>query len=44
MAVSRVVPDLKSKSLEEAKAFYTDVLGLQKLRHPPVPICEHLAA
>jgi catechol 2,3-dioxygenase-like lactoylglutathione lyase family enzyme len=29
MAVSRVVPDLESKSLEEAKAFYTDVFGLQ---------------
>jgi catechol 2,3-dioxygenase-like lactoylglutathione lyase family enzyme len=29
MAVSRVVPDLKSKSLEEAKAFYTHVLGLR---------------
>lgn len=29
MAVSRVVPDLKSRSLEEAKAIYTDVLGLQ---------------
>jgi catechol 2,3-dioxygenase-like lactoylglutathione lyase family enzyme len=29
MAVSRVVPDLKSTSLEKAKAFYTQVLGLQ---------------
>jgi catechol 2,3-dioxygenase-like lactoylglutathione lyase family enzyme len=29
MAVSRIVPDLKSDSLEEAKAFYTRVLGLQ---------------
>ena len=29
MAVSRVVPDLKSTSLAEAKAFYTQVLGLQ---------------
>ena len=28
MAVSRVVPDLKSTSLEEAKTFYTDVFGL----------------
>ena len=29
MAVSRVVPDLTSTSLEQAKAFYTHVLGLQ---------------
>jgi len=29
MAVTRVVPDLKSTSLEKAKAFYTQVLGLQ---------------
>jgi catechol 2,3-dioxygenase-like lactoylglutathione lyase family enzyme len=29
MAVSRVVPDLKSTKLEEAKAFYTEVFGLQ---------------
>jgi catechol 2,3-dioxygenase-like lactoylglutathione lyase family enzyme len=29
MAVSRIVPDLKSESLEDAKAFYTRVLGLQ---------------
>jgi catechol 2,3-dioxygenase-like lactoylglutathione lyase family enzyme len=29
MAVSRIVPDLKSMSLEAAKAFYTEVLGLQ---------------
>src|SRR4030042_496823 len=29
MAVNRVVPDLKSKSLEEATAFYMHVLGLQ---------------
>jgi catechol 2,3-dioxygenase-like lactoylglutathione lyase family enzyme len=29
MAVIRVVPDLNSTSLEEAKAFYTRVLGLQ---------------
>ncbi len=29
MAVRRVVPDLNSTSLEEAKAFYTQVLGLQ---------------
>jgi catechol 2,3-dioxygenase-like lactoylglutathione lyase family enzyme len=29
MAVSRVVPDLKSTSLEKAKSFYTQVLGLQ---------------
>ncbi|MGS2617829.1 VOC family protein [Micromonospora sp. LZ34] len=29
MAVSRIVPDLKSMSLEAAKAFYTQVLGLQ---------------
>jgi catechol 2,3-dioxygenase-like lactoylglutathione lyase family enzyme len=29
MAVRRVVPDLKSTSLADAKAFYTDVLGLQ---------------
>jgi catechol 2,3-dioxygenase-like lactoylglutathione lyase family enzyme len=29
MAVRRVVPDLKSESLEKAKAFYTHVLGLE---------------
>ncbi len=29
MAVTRVVPDLKSTSLEKAKAFYTQVLGLR---------------
>jgi len=29
MAVRRVVPDLESKSLEQATAFYTQVLGLQ---------------
>jgi catechol 2,3-dioxygenase-like lactoylglutathione lyase family enzyme len=29
MAVMRVVPGVESKSMEEAKAFYTDVLGLQ---------------
>lgn len=29
MTVNRVVPNLKSKSLEEAKAFYMHVLGLQ---------------
>src|SRR6266542_2456927 len=29
MAVMRVVPGLESKSMEEAKAFYTNVLGLQ---------------
>jgi catechol 2,3-dioxygenase-like lactoylglutathione lyase family enzyme len=29
MAVSRVVPDLESASLEEAKAFYTHVLGME---------------
>jgi catechol 2,3-dioxygenase-like lactoylglutathione lyase family enzyme len=28
MGVHRVVPDLTSKSLEAAKAFYGDVLGL----------------
>jgi catechol 2,3-dioxygenase-like lactoylglutathione lyase family enzyme len=29
MAISRVVPDLKSTSLEYAKALYTNVLGMQ---------------
>jgi catechol 2,3-dioxygenase-like lactoylglutathione lyase family enzyme len=29
MVVSRVVPDLESKSMEKARAFYTHVLGLQ---------------
>jgi len=29
MAVSRVVPDLKSTSMTEAKAFYSRILGLQ---------------
>lgn len=29
MAVSRVVPDLKSTSLKEATAFYTQVLGFK---------------
>jgi catechol 2,3-dioxygenase-like lactoylglutathione lyase family enzyme len=29
MAVSRIVPDLTSTSLEAAKDFYTQVLGLQ---------------
>jgi catechol 2,3-dioxygenase-like lactoylglutathione lyase family enzyme len=29
MAISRVVPDLKRTSLEDAKAFYTNVLGMQ---------------
>ena len=29
MAVTRVVPDLKSTSLSQAKAFYIDVIGLQ---------------
>jgi catechol 2,3-dioxygenase-like lactoylglutathione lyase family enzyme len=29
MAVNRVVPDLKSTSLEDATTFYTRVLGLQ---------------
>jgi catechol 2,3-dioxygenase-like lactoylglutathione lyase family enzyme len=29
VAVSRVVPDLKSKSMAEATAFYTQVLGLE---------------
>jgi hypothetical protein len=29
MAISRVVPDLKSTSLEDAKAFCTNVLGMQ---------------
>jgi catechol 2,3-dioxygenase-like lactoylglutathione lyase family enzyme len=29
VVVSRIVPDLKSKAMEEAKAFYTHVLGLQ---------------
>ncbi|RKT54751.1 VOC family protein [Saccharothrix australiensis] len=28
MAVGRVVPNLKSASLEQAKTFYTEVLGL----------------
>lgn len=29
MAVTRIVPDLKSDSLAEATAFYVDVLGLE---------------
>ncbi|MEV1143491.1 VOC family protein [Micromonospora sp. NPDC049799] len=29
MAVRRVVPDLRSTSMEDAKAFYTGVLGLE---------------
>ena len=29
MAVKRIVADLKSTSMEEAKAFYTNVLGLK---------------
>ncbi|SDZ48315.1 Uncharacterized conserved protein PhnB, glyoxalase superfamily [Asanoa ishikariensis] len=29
MAVSRIVPDLESTSIEAAKAFYTGVLGLE---------------
>jgi catechol 2,3-dioxygenase-like lactoylglutathione lyase family enzyme len=29
MAVKRVVADLKSDSMEEAKAFYTSILGLE---------------
>jgi catechol 2,3-dioxygenase-like lactoylglutathione lyase family enzyme len=29
MAVSRVVPDLESASLDEAKAFYMQVLGME---------------
>lgn len=29
MAVTRIVPDLKSRSLPEATAFYVDVLGLE---------------
>ena len=29
MAVTRIVPDLKSHSLAEATAFYVDVLGLE---------------
>ena len=29
MAVTRIVPDLKSSSLAEATAFYVDVLGLE---------------
>jgi catechol 2,3-dioxygenase-like lactoylglutathione lyase family enzyme len=29
MAISRVLPDLKRTSLEDAKAFYTNVLGMQ---------------
>jgi catechol 2,3-dioxygenase-like lactoylglutathione lyase family enzyme len=29
MAVSRIVPDLASRSLDAAKAFYADVLGLE---------------
>jgi catechol 2,3-dioxygenase-like lactoylglutathione lyase family enzyme len=29
MAVKRVVADLKSESMEEATAFYTDIVGLE---------------
>lgn len=34
MGVRRVVPDLASESLEAAKGFYSDVLGLQ-------PVMDH---
>jgi catechol 2,3-dioxygenase-like lactoylglutathione lyase family enzyme len=34
VGVRRVVPDLTSRSLEEAKGFYSDVLGLQ-------PVMDH---
>jgi catechol 2,3-dioxygenase-like lactoylglutathione lyase family enzyme len=34
MAVQRVVPDLKSESLDRARLFYADVLGLE-------PVMDH---
>jgi predicted enzyme related to lactoylglutathione lyase len=34
VGVRRVVPDLTSRSLEDAKGFYSDVLGLQ-------PVMDH---
>ena len=33
MSVRRIVPDLASKSLDEAKQFYGDVLGLEPVMH-----------